>query len=257
MNKNILLGSFSQANFGDDWILNDAMKKWETNRICSKGLIPKKCNFSFSFLKNIILPGGGLFQDRTSNASFYWYFFMVLVSRKAKAYDMDLTELKSPFKKFLLNFLINLKFDFFELRPATSFLKLKQGLDSVCLPCINDSIRQGVVWCPYPADQFIPALADSVFISDKRNYFCNFSDFNYFYHQTEDIKKSFIFLSRKDAIISSRYHPLLLAWMNGQKGLGIGPQGGKIHHLCKRAGFPYSSSNEDLPKPQFANSKWI
>ena len=256
MNKNILLGSFSQANFGDDWILGDAMKKWETNRVCAKGSVPKKCNFSFSFFKNVILPGGGVFQDRTSNASFYWYFFMVLMSRKAQAFDMDLTELKSPFKRFLLNFLINLKFELFELRPGTAFFNLKEGSDSV-QHNFDEFVREGVAWCPYPTDKFIPALVDSVFISDKRDYVCDFRNFNYLHHQTEDIKKSFMFLSSKDSIISSRYHPLLLAWMNGQKGLGIGPQNGKIHHLCKRAGFPYSCSNENLPKPQIANSKWI
>ncbi len=256
MNKFTLLGSFGQGNFGDDWILLNASKKWKTFYICSRGVLLDIYHHRSTFFKRIILPGGGVFQDRTSNISFYWYFFMVLFSRDAEAYDMDLTELKSNFKIFLLSLLVKFKFKIFKLRPGTKHSNLEIGLDSVSFLMKESKRQKGSVWCPFPNDDLVPKGIDSIFLSDKRNYFPKYKDFDFFYHDSKNIEKSFLFLSEKKSIVSARYHPLIFAWMNGKKGLGIGPTGGKVHCLCKRAGFPWCEKVEESKAPKKARNLW-
>jgi len=257
MNKITLLGSFGQGNFGDDWILLNASKKWKTSYVCSRGGLLDSYHYSLPLFKKIILPGGGVFQDKTSSISFYWYFFMILLSKNAQAYDMDITELKSKFKNLLLLFLVKFKFKTFELRPGTSYSDLKNGQDSVSSFIQNSKKKEGSVWCPFPTDNFVPKGIDSVFISDRRRHVLRVKGFYSFYHNSKDIEKSFLFLSQKESIVSSRYHPLIFAWMNGKKGLGIGPPGGKVHCLCKRAGFPWCESPKDNKFPKKAKNSWI
>tara|TARA_B100000029_G_scaffold516298_1_gene628524 strand:- start:2490 stop:3260 length:771 start_codon:yes stop_codon:yes gene_type:complete len=256
MNKITLLGSFGAGNFGDDWILENAAKKWKTSNVCSRGFLSSGYRKTSSFFKKTILPGGAVFQDKTSGLSFYWYFLMVLFSKNPEGYDMDLTELKNPFRKLLISFLIKFKFQKFELRPGTSWTGLLSGDDSV-FSFVNAEKGDGSVWCPFPGQNFLPEGVDSVFISDRRNYFPNSENLDFFQHQSGKIEESFFFLSKKESIISSRYHPLIFAWMNGKKGLGVGPYGGKIHSLCERAGFPWCEEIGKSCLPEKPRKKWV
>ena len=255
MPSTTLLGAFGQGNFGDEWILQRAMERYPQARVLSRGELPPGVEKARGIAPFLVLPGGALFQDKTSPFSFWWYLFQVVVhlwgGARVIAQDQDLSELKNGWLRDWIRWIIQHPRVSFAMRPGERVIwDTIEGKDGVNPLNLSVAPTKEHLWVPSPWSSQPPTSFDGLFFSDGRGDWEK-EEVAVYRHQPGKVDRSAQFILDHHHITSARYHPLLLAWMAGRPALAIGPEHGKLHHLAQRAGYPWGEecSSDLVPHP--------